>query len=190
MSVVNSPVRPEPFTLSVAAKFRSCARGVWPRNSFHRWGFEFLRRNYMRVFVTCLLALGLATSPAWAGDDGKKDTADSTKTTSPDKTAKSDKTADSTKTAASETSPVIETELQQMRDLLKSQADQLEEQRAALSREETKIQDLESRLHVTETNGTAPGGSVPSGTLAAPASGATPAPEGQAAMKSDEPPAI
>ena len=48
------------------------------------------------------------TSPAWAGDDGKKDTADSTKTTSSDKTAKSDKTADSTKTAASESSPVIE----------------------------------------------------------------------------------
>jgi hypothetical protein len=154
----------------------------------------------MRVFVTCLLALGLATSPAWAGDDGKKDTADSTKTTSTDKTAKSDKTADSTKTAASESSPVIETELQQMRDLLKAQADQLEEQRAALSREETKIQDLESRLHVTETTGTATGamasgapnsgGAGPSGLFASPASGAAPTPDGQAAMSSDEPPAI
>jgi len=154
----------------------------------------------MRVFVTCLLALGLATSPAWAGDDGKKDTADSTKTTSSDKTAKSDKTADSTKTAASESSPVIETELQQMRDLLKAQTDQLEEQRAALSREEQKIQDLESRLHVTETNGAASGvmasgapgsgGSGPSGLFASPASGAAPAPNGQAAMNSDEPAAI
>jgi hypothetical protein len=154
----------------------------------------------MRVFVTCLLAFGLATSPAWAGDDGKKDTADSTKTTSSDKSAKSDKTADSTKTAASESSPVIETELQQMRDLLKAQADQLEEQRAALSREEQKIQDLESRLHVTETNGTAPrvtatgapssGGTIPSGTFASPASGAAPAPAGQAAMSSDEPASI
>ena len=152
----------------------------------------------MRVFVTCLLALGLATSPVWAGDDGKKDTADSAKTTSSDKTAKSDKTADSTKTGSGDSSPVIETELQQMRDLLKAQADQLEEQRAALSREEQKIQDLESRLHVTETNGTAPSGTasgapagagtVGVGTYAAP--GATPAPAGQAAMNSDEPPAI
>src|SRR5271154_541016 len=152
----------------------------------------------MRVFETCLLALGLATSPAWAGDDGKKDTGDSTKTTSSDKTAKSDKTPDSTKTAASASSPVIETELQQMRDLLKSQTDQLEEQRAALSREEQKIQDLESRLHVAETNGTVPGGAgsgapagagtVGVGNYAAP--GATAAPTGQAAMSSDEPAAI
>ena len=154
----------------------------------------------MRVFVTLLLALGLATSPAWAGDDGKKDTADSTKTSSSDKTAKSDKTADSTKTAGTDSNPAVETELQQMRDLLKSQADQLEEQRAALSREEQKIQDLESRLHVTETNGTASGvtasgapgsgGVSPSGTFAAPASGGAPAPTGQAAMSSDEPPSI
>ncbi len=152
----------------------------------------------MRVFVTCLLALGLATSPVWAGDDGKKDTADSTKTTSSDKTAKSDKTADSTKTGSGDSSPVIETELQQMRDLLKAQADQLEEQRAALSREEQKIQDLESRLHVTETNGTAPSGTasgapdgaVGVGTYAAPAPGAAPAPAGQAATKADEPPSI
>jgi len=117
----------------------------------------------MRVFVTCLLALGLAAGPAWAGDDGKTDTASTTKTTSSDKSAATDKTAGPSKTTAGESSPVIETELQQMRDLLKAQADQLEEQRAALAREEQKIQDLESRLHVTETTGTASAGSAAAG---------------------------
>jgi hypothetical protein len=135
----------------------------------------------MRVFVTCLLALGLATGSAWAGDDGKKDTASTTRTTSPGKTAASDKTAGSKETAAGESSPAIETELQQMRDLLKTQADQLEEQRAALAREEQKIQDLESRLHVTETSGAATGGSSE-----APAAEAALAAPGQAEGKKAE----
>ncbi len=150
----------------------------------------------MRVFVTCLLALGLAAGPAWAGDDGKTDTASTTKTTSSDKTAVTDKTAGPTKTATGESSPVIETELQQMRDLLKAQADQLEEQRAALAREEQKIQDLESRLHVTETTGTASAGSAAAGNAAvgsnaAPAADAALAATGQAEMKkgSDDGPA-
>ena len=133
----------------------------------------------MRVFVTCLLALGLAAGPAWAGDDGKTDTASTTKTTSSDKTAASDKTAGPTKTAAGESSPVIETELQQMRDLLKAQADQLEEQRAALAREEQKIQDLESRLHVTETTGTASAGSAAAGNASV---GSIAAPEAEGAL--------
>jgi hypothetical protein len=133
----------------------------------------------MRVFVTCLLALGLAAGPAWAGDDGKTDTASTTKTTSSDKAAATDKTAGPAKTAAGESSPVIETELQQMRDLLKAQADQLEEQRAALAREEQKIQDLESRLHVTETTGTASAGSVAAANASA---GSSEAPAADAAL--------
>ena len=36
----------------------------------------------MRVFVMCLLAIGLVTSPAMAGDDTKKEPVDSTKTAS------------------------------------------------------------------------------------------------------------
>ncbi|MGA8072174.1 MAG: hypothetical protein WB995_01785 [Candidatus Acidiferrales bacterium] len=148
----------------------------------------------MRVFVTCLLALGLATGPAWAGDDGKKETAGTANTTSSDKTGASDKTAGPTKTAAGESSPVIETELQQMRDLLKAQADQLEEQRAALAREEQKIQDLETRLHVTETTGTASAGSAAAGNASAGSSevpaaeAALPAPGQEGAKKSEEGP--
>ncbi len=103
----------------------------------------------MRVFVACLLAVGLAAGPAWAGDDGKMDAASAAKT------SPSDKTADANKPPAPAGSPAVEAELQQMRDLLKAQGDQIEEQRAALAREEQRIQDLESRLHGTETTGTA-----------------------------------
>jgi len=99
----------------------------------------------MRVFAVCLLTVGLAAGAAWARDDSKKDADNSAKTDS------SDKTADANKPPATEASPAIEAELQQVRDLLKAQSDQIEEQRAALAREEQRIQDLESRLRGTET---------------------------------------
>jgi hypothetical protein len=102
----------------------------------------------MRVFVTWLLALGLAASPAMAGDDTKKDTGDTAKT-APAKTA-----SDSNKSAATESSPAVEAELQQMRDLLKAQAEQLEQQRAALARAEEKVQALESRLNAEPSTNT------------------------------------
>jgi hypothetical protein len=136
----------------------------------------------MRVFATCLLAIGLAAGPAWAGDDSKKDTANSVKT------ASSDKTADPNKPPATEASAAIKTELQQFRDLLKAQGEQIEEQRAALTREEQKIQDLESRLHMTETTGTASGEiavvtNVPAGSNEAPAADAALAATGEAEAK-------
>lgn len=137
----------------------------------------------MRLFVTCLLVLGLAAGPAWAGDDGKKDTAAPANTAPSDKTAASGKTDDSKKTARSESSPAIETELQQMRDLLQSQTEQLAEQRAALAREEQKIQELESRLHVTETSAGGSATGVSNGTNAAPATDAVLAAPGQAEAK-------
>lgn len=80
----------------------------------------------MRVLVSFLLALGLAASPAMAGDDTKK-VSDDTAKTAPAKTA-----SDSNKNASTESTPAVEVELQQMRDLLKAQSDQLEQQRAAL----------------------------------------------------------
>ena len=93
----------------------------------------------MRVFVTWLLAMGLAVSPALAGDDTKKDT---TKDTA--KTATSNSTPDSTAAAAATPNPALEAELQQMRDLLKAQSDQLEQQRAALTRAVEEVKALES----------------------------------------------
>jgi len=103
----------------------------------------------MRVFVACLVAVGLAAGPAWAGDEGKTDAASAAKTSA------TDKTADANKPRAPEASPAIEAELQQLRDLLKAQGDQLEEQRAELAREDQRVQELEFRLHATETAGSA-----------------------------------
>ncbi|MGA8072175.1 MAG: hypothetical protein WB995_01790 [Candidatus Acidiferrales bacterium] len=136
----------------------------------------------MRVFVVYLLAVGLAAGPVSAGDDGKKDAA------SAPKTSPSDKTADANKPPAAEASPAIEAELQQMRDLLKAQGDQIEEQRAALAREEQRIQDLESRLHETDTSGTASADAVatrniPVDSPEAPAADAALAASGQADSK-------
>jgi hypothetical protein len=113
-----------------------------------------------------LLAIGLVASPALAGDDIKKDSADSTKTAAT-------KPSGDSATAAAASSPATEAELQQMRDLLKAQADMLEQQRAALAKEAEKVRMLEERL------GTAPTSAAPAGasaTSAAPAvaSGVTP----------------
>jgi len=104
----------------------------------------------MRVFVTYLLALGLATSPAMAGDDTKK-VSDDTAKAAPAKTA-----SDSNKNASTESTPAVEAELQQMRDLLKAQSDQLEQQRAALQIEQQKVQALEERLSATAPSAAAP----------------------------------
>src|SRR3984885_7116506 len=109
----------------------------------------------MRVFLTCLLALGLATSPAMAGDDTKKVSNDTAKT-APAKTA-----SDSNKNASTESTPAVETELQQMRDLLKAQSDQLVQQRAALQIEQQKIQALEERLSATAPSAAAPSAAPP-----------------------------
>ncbi|MGC1687489.1 MAG: hypothetical protein WA734_17820 [Candidatus Acidiferrales bacterium] len=110
----------------------------------------------MRVFLTCLLALGLATSPAMAGDDTKK-VSDDTAKTAPAKTA-----SDSNKNASTESTPAVEAELQQMRDLLKAQSDQLEQQRAALQIEQQKVQALEERLSATAPSAAAPSAPPPS----------------------------
>ncbi|MFZ0039063.1 MAG: hypothetical protein WAK91_16675 [Candidatus Acidiferrales bacterium] len=104
----------------------------------------------MRVLVSFLLALGLAASPAMAGDDTKK-VSDDTAKTAPAKTA-----SDSNKNASTESTPAVEVELQQMRDLLKAQSDQLEQQRAALQLEQQKVQALEERLSAAPPNASAP----------------------------------
>jgi hypothetical protein len=136
----------------------------------------------MRVFAACLLAVGLAAGPASAGDDGEKDAASAAKTSA------TDKTADANKPPVPEASPAIEVELQQMRDLLKVQGDQIEEQSAALAREEQRVQELESRLHATETAGTASADAaatrnIPIGSPEASAADAALAASGQAESK-------
>ena len=101
----------------------------------------------MRVLATCIVALGLAVSPALAGTTAPGDKDSSTSNTSP--TTGTQPVAASP--AASKTDPAVKpepsssevaAELQQLRDLLEAQAKQLQEQ-------QQKMQLLEDQLNAT-----------------------------------------
>ena len=101
----------------------------------------------MRLFLGCMLALALALSPAApravaAGTDGpaaKTATDSSAKNT--DATAKPDASAEPAKTTS------VESELEELRDLLLNQAQQLQAQSEQLKKQQEKMQLLEERLH-------------------------------------------
>jgi len=101
----------------------------------------------MRLFLGCMLALALALSPAApraiaAGTDGpaaKTATDSSAKNT--DATAKPDASAEPAKTTS------VESELEELRDLLLNQAQQLQAQSEQLKKQQEKMQLLEDRLH-------------------------------------------
>lgn len=123
----------------------------------------------MRLFVTCLFSLGLAVSPAMGDDGATKDSADTAKAT-PAK-----KSGDTAKKASPDSNSNFEAELQQLKDLLRAQSEELERQRTALDREHQKVQALEQRLGIVES--AAPAAETP-GTPATPTAGsadATPA---------------
>jgi len=83
----------------------------------------------MRTFLGWLLAFALVVGPAAFGETN--DAADAAKNT------------------------VSQSELQEMRELLKAQSKMLEEQRTALEREQQRIRELEQRLGVAATAGQA-----------------------------------
>jgi TolA-binding protein len=101
----------------------------------------------MRLFLGCMLALALAFSPAApraiaAGSDSsaaKTATDSSAKNT--DATAKTDASAEPAKTTS------VESELEELRDLLLNQAQQLQAQSEQLKKQQEKMQLLEERLH-------------------------------------------
>jgi len=107
----------------------------------------------MRLFLGCMLALALALSPAVpranaAGSDGpaaKKGTDSSANNTS-DAAAKTGASAEPAKTS-------VESELEELRDLLLNQAQQLQSQSEQLKQQQEKMQVLEERL---QTNSPAP----------------------------------
>jgi len=107
----------------------------------------------MRLFLGCMLALALALSPAVpranaAGSDGpaaKKGTDSSANNTS-DAAAKTGASAEPAKTS-------VESELEELRDLLLNQAQQLQSQSEQLKQQQEKMQILEERL---QTNSPAP----------------------------------
>jgi TolA-binding protein len=101
----------------------------------------------MRLFLGCMLALALAFSPAApraiaAGSDSsaaKTATDSSAKNT--DATAKTDASAEPAKTTS------VESELEELRDLLLNQAQQLQAQSEQLKKQQEKMQLLDERLH-------------------------------------------
>ena len=104
----------------------------------------------MRLFLGCMLALALALSPAMpranaAGSDAAaKKAADSSKNDTSDATAKPSASAEPAKTS-------VESELEELRDLLINQAQQLQLQGEQLKQQQEKMQLLEDRLKSSDS---------------------------------------
>jgi hypothetical protein len=112
----------------------------------------------MRVFVTWLVALGMIVSPAMAGTDRPGDDKDTTpKNGAASATADKDKTADATATtakpsAAAATPSSLETEIQQLRDLIETQSKLLQAQSEQLKEQQHRMQLLESEVTSSSSN--------------------------------------
>jgi hypothetical protein len=108
----------------------------------------------MRFFLTWLLAIGMILSPAMAGTDGAGDAKNTTASTTTNTTtaAEKDKTPDSTapasKTeAAKPAASSVESELQQLRDLIEAQTKLLQAQSEQLKEQQQRMQVLESEVN-------------------------------------------
>src|SRR5580704_777510 len=107
----------------------------------------------MRVFLTWLLAFGMIVSPALAETDGAGDGKNTpSNTTNTTTAAEKDKTGDSTapvaKTDASKATPsTLESEVQQLRDLIEAQTKLLQEQSEQLKEQQQRMQVLESEVN-------------------------------------------
>ena len=127
----------------------------------------------MRIFVTWLLAFGMIVSPAMAGTDGTGDTKNTTAsnttntTTAADKDKAGDSAAPAAKTDAAKPAPAsLESELQQLRDLIEAQSKLLQAQSEQLKEQQQRMQVLESEVSsssaregfVATTNSTDPDG--------------------------------
>jgi len=100
----------------------------------------------MRLFLGCILALALALSPAVpradaAGSDGSaaKKADDSSSSGASDAAAKPNAAAEPAKSG-------LESEIEELRDLLQSQAQQLQAQSDQLKQQQEKMQSLEEQL--------------------------------------------
>ena len=127
----------------------------------------------MRIFVTWLLAFGMIVSPAMAGTDGAGDAKNTTAsnttntTTAADKDKAGDTTAPAANTDAAKPAPAsLESELQQLRDLIEAQSKLLQAQSEQLKEQQQRMQVLESEVSsssaregfVATTNSTDPDG--------------------------------
>src|SRR3984893_2889672 len=102
----------------------------------------------MRLFLGCILAVGLVLSPATAGasgtgagDSGATKAARSSTSNTSEAAAKPDASAEPAKAS-------VESELEELRDLLLTQAQQLQAQSEQLKQQQEKMQKLEEQLKV------------------------------------------
>jgi hypothetical protein len=102
----------------------------------------------MRLFLGCILAVGLVLSPATAGasgtgsgDSGATKAARSSTSNTSEAAAKPDAYAEPAK-------PSVESELEELRDLLLTQAQQLQAQSEQLKQQQEKLRMLEERSSV------------------------------------------
>ncbi|MGA2510917.1 MAG: hypothetical protein ABSG27_11860 [Candidatus Acidiferrales bacterium] len=93
----------------------------------------------MRVLLTCIVALGLVAAPAMAGNGTNNDSAANGATNTP---APGTSAAKADPAAASPSSLELESELQQLRDLVGAQAKQLQEQ-------QERVQTLQEQLNAS-----------------------------------------
>jgi hypothetical protein len=113
----------------------------------------------MRFFLTWLLAFGMIVSPALAGTDGAGDAKDkpsntTNTTTAADKDKTGDSTAPASKTeAAKPAASSVESELQQLRDLIEAQTKLLQSQSEQLKEQQQRMQVLESEVNSSSARG-------------------------------------
>ena len=97
----------------------------------------------MRAFAAVLLSMGMVASPVFAGTDpAKEDPSPAARATAVSPAAPKD--------AATENA-VIENQLLDLRNLVETQTEELESQRAALKAQQLKMEALERRLHATSS---------------------------------------
>jgi hypothetical protein len=115
----------------------------------------------MRVLVAWILALGLAASPALAGNGGAGDGKDGDKKNSAavNKDSSGSASADAKTDPAAKAGPAsLENEVQQLRDLIDAQSKLLKDQTEQLKDQQRKMQLMQAELDsVATASGTAPG---------------------------------
>ncbi|MGA8037498.1 MAG: hypothetical protein WA823_14000 [Candidatus Acidiferrales bacterium] len=101
----------------------------------------------MRAFATMLLALGLAASPAMAGTGSGDKDKDTTPAKKADDTKSTPASNSSDKPATPAAMPAgLETELQQLRELIEAQSKQLKDQNEEIRLQQQRMQIMENQL--------------------------------------------
>jgi hypothetical protein len=150
------------------------------------WQSNF-KEEVMRAFVAYLLALGLVVMPAMAatGSSGEKDkdttAAKSSSTDTSDKDAsatasKSDAKSDPATPGKTAAASSMETELQQLRDLLETQSKQIQIQNEQMREQQERMEAMEAELKVATTARDTSYVPAPDSRVPKNADGSTPAP--------------